>query len=97
MNIINCCEKYKVKKLINISSTCIFPNDNIRYPLTVDQLHNGLPHHSNIGYAYAKRLLDVASSLLSKTRVINLIPTNLYGKYDNYNFKLCFYFAAVVI
>lgn len=89
-NVVDACKKYGVKRLINILSTCIFPDGNIKYPLTSDQLHNGLPHDSNIGYAYSKRVLHVASELLSKsgvTKVINLIPTNLYGEYDNYNLR----------
>lgn len=90
MNIIECCRKFKVKKLINISSTCIFPDKNIVYPLTIDQLHNGLPHYSNIGYSYSKRLLHIMSDIMSResqTRILNLIPTNLYGLYDNYNIR----------
>lgn len=96
MNVVNCCKKYRVKKLINILSTCIFPDKNIKYPLTSDQLHNGLPHNSNIGYAFSKRLLQVASSLLSETHVINLIPTNLYGKFDNYNLESSHVIPALV-
>ena len=91
LNILNCCEKYNVNRLINILSTCIFPKDNIDYPLTSDQLHNGLPHESNIGYAYSKRILHLASHLLSQKnkefKVINITPTNLYGENDNYNLQ----------
>ncbi len=86
-NIVSACKKYNVEKLINILSTCIFPDENISFPLSSDQIHNGPPHSSNSGYAYSKRFLHIASNLLSNTTVINLIPTNLYGKYDNYNFK----------
>jgi GDP-L-fucose synthase len=90
MNVIEACEKANVKRLINILSTCIFPDSNIKYPLTSDQLHNGLPHHSNIGYAYSKRVLHLASNLLAKQgniKVINITPTNLYGDYDNYDLQ----------
>jgi GDP-L-fucose synthase len=89
-NIVDACKKYQVLKLINILSTCIFPDKNVFYPLTSDQLHNGLPHESNIGYAYSKRVLHLASQLLTQnkdnvTKVVNLTPTNLYGEADNYN------------
>jgi len=87
-NIVNACKKYGVSKLVNILSTCIFPDLGVQYPLTSEQLHNGLPHYSNIGYAYSKRILQVASKILSdegSTQVVNLIPTNLYGENDNYN------------
>lgn len=89
-NILECCNKYKIKRLINILSTCIFPNNNIRYPLSSDQILNGKPHNSNYGYAYSKRFLYIGSELLSEysdIEIINLTPTNLYGKYDNYNLE----------
>ena len=88
MNIVDACKHFQVELLVNVLSTCIFPDQEVTYPLTSDQLHNGLPHHSNIGYAYSKRVLHIASELLSQTtqtRVVNLIPTNLYGEHDNYN------------
>jgi GDP-L-fucose synthase len=91
LNIIDACNKYGIKRLINILSTCIFPDKGIVYPLTSDQLHNGLPHDSNIGYAYSKRILHLTSELLANRsenfKVINLTPTNLYGCNDNYNLE----------
>jgi len=88
-NIVQACKRYKVKRLVNILSTCIFPDTNVDYPLTLEQLHNGLPHSSNIGYAFSKRMLHLSSQLLSEidTKVINLIPANLYGEMDNYNLQ----------
>lgn len=91
-NILESCDKYKVKRLINILSTCIFPEDNeynnLIYPLSSNQILNGKPHDSNSGYAHAKRMLYVGSKSLTNTsdiEIINLIPTNLVGKHDNYN------------
>ena len=100
-NIVDACKKHNVSKLINILSTCIFPDKNVVYPLTSDQLHNGLPHESNIGYAYSKRVLHLASQLLTQnkenvTKVINLTPTNLYGENDNYNLVASHVIPALV-
>ena len=86
INIIECCKKYKVRKIINILSTCIFPAENVKYPLTSDQIHNGLSDYSNIGYSYSKRMLSLMSEL-SDIHTINITPTNIYGKNDNYNFQ----------
>jgi GDP-L-fucose synthase len=89
-NIIEMCNEYKVKKLINVLSTCIFPKNNVTYPLTSKQLHNGVPDSSNYGYSFSKRISHVMSELLSnetEIKVINLIPTNLYGEEDNYNLE----------
>lgn len=93
-NILECCNKFKVKRLINILSTCVFPeqneHNNLVYPLTSNQILNGRPHPSNSGYAHSKRILHIGSKLLTNTsdiEIVNLIPTNLYGKYDNYNLQ----------
>jgi GDP-L-fucose synthase len=75
------------KKLISFMSTCVFP-DKCSYPLNEKDLHNGPPHLSNFGYAYAKRMLEVQSSAYRKEwncNYIVLIPTNIYGPNDNFS------------
>lgn len=87
-NILDACKKYKIKRLINVLSTCVFPDKNVNYPLTSNQMLNGEPSETNYGYSYSKRLLSIGSKLLtqeSDITVINLIPTNLFGLNDNYN------------
>jgi GDP-L-fucose synthase len=93
-NILECCNKYNIKRLINILSTCVFPENNeynnLVYPLTSNQILNGRPHPSNSGYAHSKRILHIGSKLLTNTsniEIVNLIPTNLYGKNDNYHLQ----------
>lgn len=98
-NIVDACKEFGVKKLINTLSTCIFPDKGVEYPLTSNQLHNGLGHESNLGYSYSKRVLHIASKLLTETSdiiVVNLIPTNLYGLYDNYNIVKGHFIPAIV-
>lgn len=88
-NILECCRKYKIKRLINTLSTCIFGND-LKYPLTSDQMYDKKPDSSNEGYSKSKRLLATGSELLTKCselEVVSLIPTNLYGYKDNYNLQ----------
>jgi GDP-L-fucose synthase len=82
--------KYGVKNLVSILSTCIFPNENITYPLTADQLDNGKPHDSNSGYSYAKRLLYYQTKMYREftgNNWISIVPTNLYGENDNYHLE----------
>ncbi len=77
----------KVKKLISFMSTCVFP-DKCSYPLKETDLHNGPPHPSNFGYAYAKRMLEVQTNAYRKEwgcDFIVAIPTNIYGPNDNFN------------
>jgi GDP-L-fucose synthase len=88
-NVLEAAHLNGVKKLVSILSTCIYPDAQyVNYPITEDQLHNGPPHPSNYGYAYAKRMLDVGSRAYRQQwgcNFITVVPNNLYGPHDNYD------------
>lgn len=87
INVLEAARLSGVKKLISFMSTCIFP-DPCQYPLNEKDIHNGPPHPSNFGYAYAKRMLEVQSVAYRKEwgcDYIVAIPTNAYGPNDNFN------------
>lgn len=89
MNIMKICKELKIKNFIGCLSTCIFPN-NINYPITEEQLHNGKPHDSNFGFSYGKRILDIYCKEMNNNKDYNyvcIIPTNVYGENDNFNLK----------
>ncbi|KNC81701.1 GDP-L-fucose synthase [Sphaeroforma arctica JP610] len=86
-NIIRCSKEVDVQKLISCLSTCIFP-DKTTYPIDETMVHNGPPHHSNEGYAYAKRMVEVQTRLYAEQYGCNfttVIPTNIFGHDDNFN------------
>lgn len=86
LNVLRCAQEYKVEKLVSFISTCVFPETST-YPLNTLSLHDGPPHDSNIGYAYAKRMLDIhakVSRLEFGSNFITLIPANMYGPGDNW-------------
>lgn len=87
MNVLESCRLAGVEKLISFMSTCVFP-DGCPHPLREEYIHDGPPHPSNFGYAYAKRMLEVQSSAYRREwscRYIIAIPTNIYGPNDNWN------------
>jgi len=86
INIIEACEKTYVKRFIAVLSTCVFPDKPPSLPLTEEMIHAGPPHYSNEGYAMAKRMLELHTRL-SPMETICLIPTNLYGPYDNFKIE----------
>ena len=70
-------------------STCIFP-DKTTYPIDETMIHDGAPHLSNEGYAYAKRMIDVMNRCYKDEYGCNftsVIPTNIYGPHDNYSIQ----------
>jgi len=88
-NIVELCAKHDVKRGVFCLSTCVFP-DGAPLPLTEEIIHNGPPHHSNEGYSYAKRMLEVQTRLHRKFNgrdFVCVIPTNLYGTHDNYHLQ----------
>jgi len=88
-NIMECCRIHKVQKLVSMLSTCIFP-DKTSYPIDETMLHDGPPHPSNEGYAYAKRLIDTMNRAYAEQYGCNftsIIPTNIYGPHDNFSIQ----------
>lgn len=88
-NIMENCRIHKVTKLVSMLSTCIFP-DKTTYPIDETMLHDGPPHPSNEGYAYAKRLIDTMNRAYAEEYGCNftsIIPTNIYGPHDNFSIQ----------
>tara|TARA_Y100000310_G_C20625738_1_gene785771 strand:- start:2 stop:892 length:891 start_codon:yes stop_codon:yes gene_type:complete len=87
MNLLEACRIARIKKIVCFASTCVFPAD-AEFPLTEDQIQSGSPHHTNYGYAYAKRLMIEQCRAYKDQYGLNyniLIPCNIYGPNDNYN------------
>lgn len=54
------------------------------------QVHNGLPHPSNYGYSFAKRMVDVLNHCYNKQHgkiFTSVVPSNGYGPQDNFNIE----------
>lgn len=97
-NVLEASRKFKIKKVLSLLSTCIYP-DNAQYPLTEVQIHNGKPHHSNFGYAHAKRMLDVQSRAYRQQfgcNFITAVPNNLFGKHDNFDLNDSHVIPAII-
>lgn len=89
-NILRIAYELKIETFVNVLSTCIFPNENITYPLTPDQIDKGAPHFTNYGYSYAKRLSGYETKIFKNVTGRNwysVVPTNLYGPNDNFNLE----------
>jgi len=88
-NVMECCREFNIQKLVSCLSTCIFP-DKTTYPIDEQMVHNGPPHSSNAGYAYAKRMIDVLNVCYNEEYGCNftsIIPTNIYGPHDNFSIE----------
>lgn len=89
VNVVKACKEHNIKRATFFLSTCVFPH-KAPLPLVETSIHDGEPHPTNFGYAYAKRMLEVGSRCLLKQHGINtscIIPCNMYGENDNYHLE----------
>lgn len=81
--------KSKVKKLMFLGSSCIYPK-LAPQPLKEEYLLTGLLEHTNEPYAIAKiagiKMCDAFRSQYG-CNFISVMPTNLYGPNDHYDLK----------
>ncbi len=88
-NVIKCCHDYKVKKLLFLGSTCIYPK-MAPQPIPEDALLTGPLEPTNEAYAIAKISGLEMCRFFKKQygdNFISCMPTNLYGPYDNYELQ----------
>ena len=88
----------KVKRLLFLGSSCIYPKFASQ-PIREEYLLNGYLENTNESYAIAKiagiKLCDSLRSQYSFDS-ISLMPTNLYGPRDNYNLEGGHVMAALI-
>ena len=88
-NVIHAAYLYKVKKLLFLGSTCIYPKDAPQ-PMNEDCLLTSPLEYTNEPYAIAKIAgvkMCESYNLQYGTNFISVMPTNLYGPYDNFNLE----------
>lgn len=87
MNVIRNAYEYKVKKLLFLGSSCIYPR-MAPQPIKEEYLLTGELEPTNEAYALAKISGMKYCEYLNKqfkTNFISVMPTNLYGPKDNYH------------
>lgn len=88
-NVYECCREFGVARLVSCLSTCIFP-DGASLPMDEYVIMDGPPHHSNRGYAYAKRMVLMVGDLYNEQHATNfatVVPCNVFGKHDNFSIE----------
>lgn len=97
-NVIGESFRHKVKKLLFLGSTCIYPRDT-EQPMKEDALLTSPLEYTNEPYAIAKIAgLKMCESfnLQYGTNYIAVMPTNLYGPNDNFHLENSHVMPAMV-
>ncbi len=97
-NVIHAAYSCKAQKLLNLGSSCIYPKFS-RQPMKEEYLLTGTLEQTNEPYAIAK----IAAIKLCRyyneqygTNFISVMPTNLYGPYDNFNLETSHVLPALI-
>jgi GDP-L-fucose synthase len=86
-NIIHAAHMNKVKKLLFLGSSCIYPK-MVKQPIKEEYLNSGYLEPTNQPYAIAKIAgIEMCESYRTQygSNFISAMPTNLYGTNDNYH------------
>lgn len=97
-NIIGAAYRHKVKKLLFLGSSCIYPRDAAQ-PISEDALLTGPLEYTNEAYAIAKIAglkLCESFNLQYGTNFIAVMPTNLYGPNDNFDLERSHVLPAMI-
>ena len=97
-NVINASYKSKIKKLLYLGSSCIYPK-SAKQPIKEEYLLTGELEETNKPYAIAKIAgIELCHSFNKQfgTDYIALVPTNLFGINDNYDSENSHLIAALI-
>lgn len=97
-NVIHASFEYKVKKLLNLGTSCIYPKLS-QQPMKEEYLLTGSLETTNSAYALSKiSAIKLCSSynIQYGTNFLSLMPTNLYGPGDNYDLENSHVLAAII-
>ena len=87
MNILEASIPFPKMKIINLGSSCIYPL-GAKTPIQENQIMTGLLEPTNSPYSMAKlSAIEIgrAISYQHGHKILNLMPTNLYGPNDNFS------------
>ena len=97
-NLIHSAFLNKIKNLIFLGSSCVYPK-NCKQPIKEKYLLTGLLEHTNEPYAIAKIAgikMCESYNIQYGTNYKCLMPSNTYGPNDNYNLQSSHFFPALI-
>jgi GDP-L-fucose synthase len=87
LNVMEVARRVGVERMIAVSSSTAYPA-SAPSPLREEDLFNGIPFESHLGYGYAKRSLVIQSQVFHRQYGLNVavvVANNAYGPRDNFD------------
>jgi GDP-L-fucose synthase len=76
-----------IEKFISVGTVCSYPKF-ANMPFYEDEIWNGYPEETNAAYGLSKKMLIVQAEAYKKQFNFNsivIVPTNMYGPFDDFN------------
>jgi GDP-L-fucose synthase len=98
-NLVKAAKEQGIQKLLNLSSSCVYPCDH-KNPLKEEYILTGSLEPTNEGYALAKlttqKMCEYITKEFSGFQYKTLIPCNLYGRWDKFNAETSHMLPSVI-
>lgn len=99
LNLIRAAHETGIKRLLNLSSSCVYPKDYAN-PLKEKYMLHAPLEPTNEGYALAKlgvqKMCEYVSTQYPEFEYKTLIPCNLYGRHDSFSEERSHMVAAAI-
>jgi GDP-L-fucose synthase len=98
IHLIEACRRYGVAKTVVLGTICAYPKFT-PVPFREDDLWNGYPEETNAPYGIAKKALLVQCQAYRQQYGMNaiyLLPVNLYGPRDNFDYESSHVIPALI-
>ena len=98
LNVLEAARKHNVQKTIMTLSTGMYP-EHAPVPIKEEYIHDGYPHESSYGYAFAKRLMDPSIRAYRAEfgmNVIGLVTNGIFGEHADYRREVAVMVPALI-
>jgi GDP-L-fucose synthase len=98
IQLIEACRRYAVEKTVVLGTICAYPKFT-PVPFREDDVWNGYPEETNAPYGVAKKALMVQCQAYRQQYGMNaiyLLPVNLYGPRDNFDYQSSHVIPALI-
>lgn len=87
VNVLEASRRLGIRRVVNLGTVCSYPKF-ASVPFQEDCIWDGYPEETNAPYGIAKKTvmeMGVAYSSEYNMQVVNLVPVNMAGEFDNFN------------
>lgn len=88
LNVTEACSQVGIKKLVYLGSVCCYPKIPANIPFVEEDIWDGRPEPTNEPYGLAKKTIGFMLDCYArqyKSNYAYLIPTNMYGPFDDFS------------